>query len=221
MEAVRGERGHGGRRRRAAPPPAATAPPAASKGGAPLRASELAPQRCPRAQHLDLCAHGGGPLRLPIGRLAQHCTAAGGHPPGARVAIARPACDMADRLDAAMTRRAARHHKGVLGAAAKGGGDGRQELHRVSAAHARHRAAAAAAAVYKLLRGGNADSGVRVEEVAAARMHGAHRVHRESIVDGCAAYPLSQPGEGLGLGLGLGLRWGFGWDKVRGPGGIR
>ena len=69
-------------------------------------ASELAPQRRPRTQRYDLGAHGGGPLRLPIGALTQHGAAAGGHPAGARVALARPACDVADRLDAAMAGRA-------------------------------------------------------------------------------------------------------------------
>ena len=104
-----------------------------------------------------------------------------------------------------MAGRAARHLEGLLGAAPEGGGDGRQELHRVGAAHARHRpaaatataaaaaAGAAAAVVEVLLRGGDADGGVRVEEVAAARVHGAHRVHRQSVVYGRAAHPLTQP----------------------------
>eukprot|EP00964_Phaeocystis_antarctica_P140444 scaffold105319_cov58-Phaeocystis_antarctica.AAC.6 len=94
-----------------------------------------------------------------------------------------------------MAGRAARHLEGLLGAAPEGGGDGRQELHRVGAAHARHRtaAASAAAAVEVSLRGGDADGGVRVEEVAAARVHGAHRVHRQSVVYGRAAHPLTQP----------------------------
>ena len=94
-----------------------------------------------------------------------------------------------------MAGRAARHLEGLLGAAPEGGGDGRQEFHRVGAAHARHRpaAASAAAAVEVLLRGGDADGGVRVKEVAAARVHGAHRVHRQSVVYGRAAHPLTQP----------------------------